>query len=176
MMKILVVFLVTLFPSFSYAWTTEYNSGNHSELIEVIPIKGIGASNRNEVVYQIDLGPDLEIGDIIFANAEIQATNELGYLVSVVTQIRVNNTNFVGPSSSIPGLEITEENGPNVETTVTHHSVHTKVGTIVVTDPAYRYVSLWVRANSWSTLFRYGDAIEIDGDYGRLSVLVFSNN
>ena len=151
-----------------------YKNGNPNCFLNVDITKGCcGSSDYWVAVYQIDLGPNVQAGDILMVAGEVEVTNQHNYIVSVLTTLMLSRFSSTSPTSSLSGLQISEDNGPNLDNYMIHHDVHTNVGTITVPNSNYRYVTLWVRATSLD--YSWPDRIYVEADGGRLSVLRFSN-
>ena len=194
-----IISIMIIFFLFSISKTAfslqlfEYNTGDLGELIDPnIPnctYNVLGNPNcllnvditegRDEsrdywvAVYQIDLGPNVQAGDILMVTGEVEVANVHDYVVSVVSTLMLSSSSSTSPTSSLSGLQISEDNGPNIDGSIFLHDVHTNVGTITVPSSNYRYVTLWVKATSY--LYVWPDRIYVGADGGRLSVLRFRN-
>jgi len=142
---------------------TAYNSGNSGELVTSLPLSD-GAPVNKRVVYCIDLLTPPIAGEILHVTAEMEATNDLGYNVAMVSQLLLTDT-----ATATSGYEISEANGFNI-TPDMHHGMTIRVGTLTVpAGSTRRFVVLVAWAES--TAAQPGHALTIEQDYGRLSVL-----
>lgn len=142
-----------------------YTSGNFSERVESIPLTR-GSPYQRVVVMSIAVD-DVEVGDVLECNALFQVTNNLGYNVMVAAGIIL-----AGDQTETVGLEITEFSGRNV-TPDMHHDTHSRSGIFVVTSLIYPvYINLVAYAASVKAV--PGAAVRVDQDYGRLTVLRFT--
>lgn len=142
------------------------NSGNNSEKVKVLPILTYSTRLNAKVIYSIPL-PALDVGDILIVLGEAEFTNDNPYTCSVVSGIEISNT----PTQVDSFKEVTEFNGANVDQSIIHHSVQTKVGTYVVTESLIGKYLNWI-CYAASTAGRVGDIIQVDQDYGRMSVII----
>ncbi len=140
-----------------------YDSGNSGELVTELPLSN-GAPVNKRVVYCVDLVTAPQGGEILHVTAEMEATNDLGYNVAMVSQLLL-----VDSAIATSGVEISEANGFNI-TPDMHHGMTVRVGTLTVpAGSTRRYVSLVAWAESTAT--QPGHALTVEQDYGRLSVL-----
>lgn len=137
-----------------------YSTGNSSELVATIPIN-LTASEKI-VVYSIEI-PDLEIGDVLYVTADMQATNDQTYNALFSTQIILGET-----ISTVAGTEITEGAGTNI-TPDNHHMQFCRSGSVVVASTSRKFVNFVAAAAASNAL--EGHEMTIDSDYGRLSVM-----
>ena len=144
-----------------------YNTGNNSELISQLPI-----TNKEKYIKKVIFSQkieDLSEGDVIEVLAEFEATNDLGYNVMLASGVVLCET-----AEQVRGIEICENNGFNITPSM-HHATTNKVGTFRCTKNISKgYINVIVYAAS--TKAKENDMLEINKDYGRLSVLIFSNN
>lgn len=157
-----------------YSFVEEYNSGNNSELVPVIKVSTDGNWNDGEVVFSIKL-QNLKKNDIIEALADFEVTNDLGFNVSVISQIVFADSPLKKPNSDNI-QEITEANGYQITPNM-HHGHIVKVGSLICPENYNeRYINVCVRARS--DLAKKEEFISVGGnpfnqDYGRLSVILF---
>lgn len=153
--------------------TDVYGSGNNSELVDHLMVEGSGASWAvgGEVVYSV-LVPDLDSGDVVFAAAEAEITNDLGFNVMIASTLILADDGTDLPDGAIV-KEITEANAYNI-TPDMHHGTFTKVGSYECPeDMGDRFVNFCMRAASSAA--STGDEVTVEQDYGRLTVIVYRN-
>lgn len=144
-----------------------YNTGNNSELITKLPLTS-GKIYQKKVIFSQKID-HLSEDDIIEVLAEFEATNNLGYNVMIASGIIITNN-----PENVTGIEICENNGFNITPSM-HHATTNKVGTYKCTKNYYdAYINVIVYAAS--TKAKENDVLEINKDYGRLSVLIFSTD
>lgn len=138
-----------------------YNSGNKSELLNILPV-----DREWRVIYSIGI-KDLDIGDVLHATTHFEGTNDLDYRTMWTMGIILADS-----PQALSGFEITERGGYNC-TPDLHHCTISKSGDIYITGGMLdnAYVNVVVR--SGSTVARNGDYLIIENDYGRLSVMQF---
>lgn len=135
------------------------NTGNASELAASLDVQAATAT----VVFSLAVG-DVLAGDLFLAVAEAQVTNDLGYNTMVTGYLVLAKA----PTDTV-GIEVTENNGTNV-TPAMHHMAVVKAGTYQSpSDFGARYLNMVCRAAS--TASKPGDRLQVDADYGRLSVI-----
>ena len=146
-----------------------YNSGNASERVKSIPVAKTSNQIKKNVIFSIEITENLSIGDVLLVTSEYQATNDLGFNTSIVSQLILTNSQH-----ATTGLEITEANGYNITPNM-HHGYLVKNGTIEMTSRSInkKYVNLI--SFSKSNAAKPGDSLTIDNDYGRLSIIHFKN-
>lgn len=165
---------------------TVWNSGTNSELTTIIPVTtgGCGTITNCNIspkqIFKVNIGPVQE-GDVIVSMSEAEFTNDLSYVVSVVSGLTISNdTNFGTTDDSLfftgTKYQISEWNGPNIDRTVVHHSVHSKTGLIVITPgikAALGDGDCFIMLNAWSvsSAATSGATVSVDKPYGRLVVL-----
>lgn len=143
------------------------NTGDLSELVTSLPVTGDGVRYIKTVIYSQRL-TNVKAGEIILVFSQFETTNDLGFNVMVASQVILADS-----STEVTGTEITEASGFNVTPNM-HHGKTLEVGTLVSpADYAEKYVNVCVYAAS--TAASPGDAITVEQDYGRLSVLRFSS-
>lgn len=165
----------------SVAWATpppsgtrvdHWVTGNTSELVGSLPMN----PSQFQVAYSLPC-PDIRDGDVVVALAEFEVTNPYGRDPWDSTwNAMVTGWVILGDSpSSTTGIEVTENNGFNIDPNM-HHGVLTKVGSVRPkgTDLGDKYVNVVLRAAS--SRAEPGDALILDQDYGRLTVLRFRNH
>lgn len=155
----------------NYYAIEHYNSGDSSEQVSFIKINTVTSWNTAEVVYSLQI-PGLKTGDIIFATAEMEVTNDCGYNAVITSEITLTDTPSKLPNQS-PKYAITEANGFNV-TPPMHHGVVHKSGTFVCpSNLGDMYVNLCCLSASTAANPNLSDMLKVEQDYGRLSVIVY---
>lgn len=143
-----------------------YNSGNASERISTLPVGRTGEVDPRRTIYCIDIGVPPLAGEVIFAAADFEVTNDLPYNLLFATQLLLAES-----CDADHGFEISEANGYNLDN-VMHHGTAGRSGVLVVeADTARHYVILAAWAKTWSPLWQPTDTIRVESDYGRLAVL-----
>lgn len=140
------------------------NTGNASELVTELPLTR-GGPFEKRVLFSQEL-TDVQQDEIIQVLCQFETTNDSGYNVMVASQVILTDD-----PSALTGLEITEASGFNVTSNM-HHGKTVEVGTIQSPE-AFPTAYVNVIAYAASTAAYEGEAIRVDQDYGRLSVLRF---
>lgn len=137
-----------------------YATGDAGELVATLPIATIAPTKFS--VYSLEI-PDLAAGDVLLALADFQGTHEQSYNVLFSTQILACET-----ADGTAGTEVSEGAGTNI-TPGNHHMQVSRSGSLVVTNPARRFINLVASAAASNAL--PGHELVVDQDYGRLTVL-----
>jgi hypothetical protein len=147
-------------PSTPQAYTT----GDNGELVTTVEVSKPPAPYGRAVVYCLDLLDAPRVGEVLQAIADLEVTNDLNIDVNVETHILLSSS-----CAGTDGVEIVESNGTNC-TPAAHHCSPTRIGAITV--PARhtgRFVVLVALAQASQA--EPGATIQVEQDYGRLSVL-----
>lgn len=152
-----------------------YELPSGSELIDHLPL---AKPYKRYTVYSLAL-PDLEVGDIVWCQSQIEATNDLGFNV-VFSHAMMVHTKRIILSGALewpkdgaeyhwqwvrPAVPCGENITPDI-----HHSSRWPGGAFTVKQKGTHWVSLI--AYSSSTAASAGDKIKIES-YGGLSAVVF---
>lgn len=132
----------------------EYNTGNNSELVTVLP-----GDDTKHVVYSQHV-PNLKAGEILIVLCEVECTNDnIDDLASrFSTQVILSET-----QTGTTGTEINEGQSYNL-TRDMHHGVFPRMGTFVVPYDGFEREHVNLRA--W-----VNRELKVEQDYGRLSVI-----
>lgn len=138
-----------------------YGNENNQERVTEIPLsKGAPFMYRRVLLAKTG---QVRAGDMFVALSEFQVTSEHLYNVMLGCQI------WVTEGSAYGGEEVTEATAQNFNRSE-HHFTRTKVGIWTATaDYDFRYFNMWAWAASDASAT--GDTIEVNQDYGRLSVI-----
>lgn len=136
-----------------------YDSGNFAEMQTGLPIP----VSPGTALPIMQIPVDVEAGDVLQVMAEFEVTNPYSYN-AMISSILVLTTS----PNAVSGSEISEMNAFNV-TPGMHHGVITKVGSIECPEAGLKWVTL--AALSAASGAGSGDALVVEQDYGRLSVL-----
>jgi len=155
-------------------------SGNNAEKTDFLPVTKrtlIPATETvaehwipeilpRKVIYSERLS-NIRAGEVIVVLSQFETTNALEVNVGVSSQLVLANA-----ATDTIGTEITEASGFNVTDNM-HHGKTVEVGSIVSPgNYAEKYVN--VLAWAYSSATSDGDTIQVEPDYGRLTVLRFS--
>lgn len=144
----------------------EYNTGNSSERVSIIPVlTSVGGGYR--VVYCLDLGDAPTAGEILQVSAHLQVTIPHYDTVAFSTQLYLASN-----CSATGGDEIGEAQGTNFDRVIHHLAVNRTGSMTVPAGNNRRYIVLL--AWSASTTAQPGDHLVVDLDYGRLSAIRFT--
>jgi hypothetical protein len=142
-----------------------YSTGDNSELVTTLPVKTDSSNVITKVVMCVNIDPVTD-GSIIYASAEAEYTNDLGYDPLIASMLIL-----VDSCTLTAGAEVTEHNGEDC-TRLQHHCVVVKAGLLqIVGFTSRHYVSLIAYAAH--TQAKAGDVLKVQQDYGRLNVLVW---
>jgi hypothetical protein len=142
---------------------TIYSTGDFGERTSRLTLADYPTPSPKYAVFCIDLGTAPVGGEVLYVSADMQVTNDLGFNVSIVTQVILDTT------CGTDGTEIAEANGENAIPAVHHEVAVRQGGLLVPSGNSARFVVLVAWASS--TAAQAGQYVQVNQDYGRMTVL-----
>jgi hypothetical protein len=132
------------------------------EMVSCLPI--VSSADKFFPIYAIEV--DLKAGDILFAFAEFEVTNDTQVPVMLISQIQL--TKDLGFRT--PGwIAVTQQNGYNVTPEI-HHGARTKIGAVRLTEDFQGFLVLFAQASSNRNS---NTSVQVEQGYGQLQYFVY---